>query len=133
MRLTWGHQLFMTGLADLKNIDALTATLKNFNFPTPVFHSYEFAYVELIGGVLLFMGFLSRLAAIPVAIVMIAILSTVHGEAIGNFRFITDPVLLTVQRPYPFLITALLVFTFGPGRVSIDAWIKRWVERQFRY
>jgi uncharacterized membrane protein YphA (DoxX/SURF4 family) len=37
------------------------------------------------------------------------------------------------QNPYPFLITTLLVFIFGPGRISLDAWIKRWVSHQPRY
>lgn len=133
MRLTWAHQLFMAGLADLKNIDSLAAMLQKFHFPTPHFHAYEFAYVELVCGLLLFTGFLSRLAALPVIAVMLAILSTIHAEALSHLGFLTDPVLLTLQRPYPFLITGLLIFIFGPGRISIDAWIKRWVERQFRY
>lgn len=133
LRLTWGHQLFLTGIADFKNIDALAANLATFRFPAPLFHAHEFAYVELIGGILLFTGFLSRLAALPVIGVMLAILSTIHGETLGHFRFLTDPALLTLQRPFPFLVTALAVFVFGPGRISFDAWIKRWVERQFRY
>jgi putative oxidoreductase len=133
MRLTWGHQLFLTGLNDLHNLDSLTAALTHFHFPSPTFHAYLFFLVEAIGGVLLFAGFLSRLAAIPVIAVMLSILATIHSEPLSDFRFVFDPLTLAIQRPFPFLVTALMVFVFGPGRVSIDAWIKRWLERQIRY
>ncbi|HSX11780.1 MAG TPA: DoxX family protein [Chlamydiales bacterium] len=133
LRITWGHQLFMTGIADLKNIDPLIAALRNFSFPAPVFHAHEFAIVETVGGILLFFGLMSRLAAIPTFLVMLGILTTMHGAPLSDLRFVTDPLILTIQRPYPFMLTALIVFIFGPGRISIDALIKRWLEKQFRY
>lgn len=133
MRLTWGHQLFMTGIAKLKDIDSMVQFLTKLNFPAPTFHAYEIALIEAVGGILLVLGFASRLAAIPVIFVTLVTLSTAHAEYLANFRFVTDPLILVIQKPYPFLITALLVFIFGPGRISIDGWIKRWVERQPRY
>lgn len=88
MRLTWGHQIFKVGMLDLKN--------------------YEFSIVEAIGGILLMIGFASRIAALSVIFTTLAILSTVH----------------IAQRPNPCLITAFVIFIFGPGRISIDAYIK---------
>ena len=104
MRLTWGHQLFLNG------IGALEACL----------------------GLCLFVGFASRIAAIPVIIGMLMALGVIHPELLDNLKFVTDPHSLVAQRPYPFLITALMVFVFGPGRISIDAWIKRWISKQPR-
>ncbi len=133
MRLTWGHQLFMTGMDKLHEIESFTALLVKFNYPAPLFHAYEIALLEVIGGICLFFGFMSRLIAIPLIILTATVLSTLHADYLGNFRFVTDPMILVLQQPYPFLITALLVLIFGPGRVSVDAWLKRWIERQPRY
>jgi putative oxidoreductase len=131
MRIVWGHLLFMTGIADLGNMDPLVEILTKYHFPAPAFHAYEFALIEAVGGILLFIGFLSRLAALPVLFVTIALISTAHAAMLTNF--LTDPLILVALRPFPFMITALIIFIFGPGRISIDAWIKRWVDRQPRY
>jgi len=133
MRLTWGHQLFLIGIAKLQSIDATIALLTSLGFPYPAFHAYGIGIVETVCGFLLFIGLLSRLAAIPVICAMLTALSTAHAPELSNFRFLFEPMKLVVQEPYPFLIMALIVFVFGPGRISIDAWIKRWVDRQPRY
>ena len=130
MRLTWGHQFFMTGIAKLRSIQEVAQYFTTLHIPYPLEYAYLVGFFETIGGVCLFLGFASRIAAIPLAAIMFAALSFAHASHISNFRFLTDPLLLVRQEPYPFLITALLVFVFGPGRISLDAWIKRWVERQ---
>jgi putative oxidoreductase len=133
MRLTWGHQLFLTGMDQLKEIGAFAALLAKFHYPAPSFHAHEIAILELVGGFLLFIGFFSRLIAIPLILLFLTTLSTIHADALASFRFVAEPMTLVLQRPYPFLITSLLVFIFGPGRLSFDAWIKRWLSKQPRY
>lgn len=133
MRLTWGHQLLMTGLGKLASIDKVVQLFISLGIPYAHFQAYVVSYVELIGGILLIIGFASRLIAIPIIVVMITALSTAHAHTLSHFQFIFAPSKLVHEAPYPFLITALLVFIFGPGRISIDAWLKRWVERQPKY
>jgi len=96
-------------------------------------HTDALSLLEIIGGSLLIVGFASRLIAIPIIISTLSALSTVHAENLANLKFITEPLTLVNQEPYPFLVTALLVFIFGPGRVFLDAWIKSWVAKQPRY
>jgi putative oxidoreductase len=133
MRLVWGHQFFITGIAKLAHIDTFTQFFISLNLSHPVFTSYAVASLETIGGLCLFFGFISRLAAIPLIVIMISALSLAHSEAFIQLRFLFEPALLVRQPPYPFLLTSLLVFIFGPGRVSIDAWIKRWASKQPKY
>ena len=133
MRITWGHQFFLTGIDKLKDIDATVQLFTKLNIPSPVFNVYAVGILEAVGGILLFIGLASRLISIPLIILMVTALSTAHAEYLANFRFIADPHILVIQEPYPFLITAMLVFVFGPGRISLDAWIKRWVDHQPRY
>ncbi len=133
MRMTWGHQFFITGLGKLGHMDKVIDFFTSLGFKHPVYLSYSVASLETVCGFLLFIGFASRIAAIPMIITMLIALSTAHAPNISNFRFLTEPLELVKQEPYAFLLMALMVFIFGPGRISVDAWIKRWVDRQPRY
>jgi putative oxidoreductase len=133
MRLTWGHQFFLTGLEKLKSIPETIQLFTKLHIPSPTFHAYEVGIIEALGGILLIAGFASRIVSIPLIILTVTALSTAHAENLSGLSFITDPHILVIQRPYPFLITSILVFIFGPGRVSLDAWIKRWLSHQPKY
>ncbi len=133
MRVIWGHQFFITGLAKFTHIDVVSQFFSNLHISHPIFIAYLMAFVETLGGLCLFFGFASRLVAIPLIIAMVSALSLAHSDIFFQFRFLFEPMLLVREAPYPFLLTALLVFIFGPGRISIDAWIKRWASRQPKY
>lgn len=133
MRVTWGHQTILEGWAKIKDIDSYIHLLTTFNYPSPRLYAYEIAWLEIIGGLFLLVGFASRLIAIPLLLLALTTLSTIHADYLTHFRFVTEPMVLVIQHPYPFLITSLMVLVFGPGRISVDAWIKRWVSRQPHY
>lgn len=133
MRLVWGHQAFITGIAKFVHISTVIQFFTSLNLSHPVFMAYAVASFETVCGILLFLGFASRLAAIPLIVIMASALSLAHSEAFIELRFLLEPALLVRQAPYPFLLTAVLVFVFGPGRISIDAWLKRWASRQPKY
>jgi len=133
MRLTWGHQFILAGISKLSKIDETIHFFTSLNIAYPEFHAYLVGYTEIIGGSLLILGLASRLASIPLILIMIAALSTAHSHVFAHFEFLTDPSSLVNEAPYAFLITTLMILAFGPGRVSIDAWIKRWVTKQATY
>ncbi len=133
MRLTWGHQFFIIGMGKLSNIQQTADFFSSLNFSFPLFDAYLVGIFEAVCGLLILVGFASRLAAIPLIVIMLTALSTAHAPEISNFRFLLEPLSLVKQTPYPFLITSLLVFIFGPGRISLDAWLKHWVDHQPRY
>jgi putative oxidoreductase len=117
----------------LNNIVETAQFFAKLGIPWPEFHAYFVGYCELIGGSLLVLGFASRLISIPLIVIMLTALSTAHAAKLTNFQFILDPRALVSENPYPFLITVLLVFFFGPGRLSLDALVKRWVSHQPKY
>jgi len=133
MRAVWGHQFFITGVAKLSDIDAVAQFFTTLNISDPLFVAYVVAICETIGGICLFFGFASRFVAIPLIAIMVSALSLAHSDAFVELRFLFEPSLLVHQAPYPFLLTSLLVLIFGPGRISIDAWIKRWASHQAKY
>lgn len=80
--------------------------------------AYAAAIAEFGGGLLLMLGFATRIAAIPVAITMGVAAFKVHGNAFslqhGGMEFALTLMLVAVG----------LIFT-GPGRFSVDALFRR--------
>ena len=133
MRLTWGHQFMLAGFSKLSNLDETTTFFTSLNIAYAQFNVYLVGYTELIGGALLILGLASRLVSIPLILIMLTALNTAHAHIFNHFEFITHPSRLVNEAPYAFLITTIMILAFGPGRVSIDAWIKRWVTKQPTY
>jgi hypothetical protein len=58
---------------------------------------------------------------------MIVAYFTADFEAVSNI--FSDPDKFVKADPFPFLLTALIVLVFGPGRFSVDALLK-WRARK---
>ena len=125
MRITWGYQFFTAGYGKLMNIDHVVGFFTSLGIPAAGFNAYLVASFEMIGGFLLIIGLASRLFSIPLAIIMFTAYSTAHAHVFGDFAFVKNPALLVNEAPFPFLLTSLIVLLFGPGKISIDAYIKR--------
>ena len=133
MRLTWGHQFYLLGSDLLSNVDKSIVHFITLNVPAPTFHVYFVGYTEVICGILMMIGLASRLSSLFLIYITISALAIAHSPALIDFQFITDPSLLVIEPPYPYLITSILVLCFGPGKVSLDGWIKRWADRQPKF
>lgn len=133
MRLTWGHQFILTGMDKLYEIEKKAQLFTALNISHSYFNPYLVGWAEVLGGYCLLFGLASRLAAIPLSIIMLGALRAAHSPDISNFQFLFAPLSLVHQTPYPFLITCFMVFIFGPGRISIDGWLKRWSEKRPKY
>jgi putative oxidoreductase len=127
IRLFWGSSFFMTGLGKLQNIPAITEYFAGLGIPFPLFNAYAASSVECIGGACLVLGLGSRLASLGLMGVMVVALLTADHEALVNA--FDDPQKLITRLPFTYLYTSLVVFIFGPGKVSIDYLMeKRWTK-----
>lgn len=131
IRLIWGHQFVIAGYSKFLDLEKTAQFFASLGLPHPSFYAPLVATIELVCGSLLLIGFASRLAAIPLIITMIAAIGLAHNHVFSDFHFIFDPSLLVTQTPFPFLIAALIIFIFGPGKLSLDGWIKR-LSRNWR-
>ena len=125
LRVTWGHQFFLSGYHKLHQMDQVVQEFTTLGISHPAFYAHLVAWIELIGGICLVIGLASRLVSIPLMIAMIAALGFAHAHVFADFHFITNPLILVRAPPFPFLMTTVIIFVFGPGRVSLDGWIKR--------
>ncbi len=123
MRLYWGGSLAVSGWGKLHNIAGVSDYFASLNIPFPLVNAYLVSGIELIGGVCLLIGLFSRLAALPVIGILIGALLTEHREALFNAW--NDPQNLIIQLPFNYLLTALIVFIFGPGKLSVDYLIQK--------
>lgn len=130
MRLTWGFQFFLVGLHKFQQMDQTIQFFRNLQISHPVFNAYLVAGFEMGGGLLLIAGLASRVIAIPLILIMLTALNVAHAADLWTFRWLLEPTDLAIQAPYPYLITAILLFVFGPGRLSIDAWLKRQISEK---
>jgi putative oxidoreductase len=118
VRLYWGWQLAQSGWGKLHNIEKVTEFFTSLNLPAPGPTAYAISTLELVGGILLFLGLAARLIALPLTINMLMAYITADREAL--FSVLSDPDKFYAAAPYTFLIASLLVLIFGPGRLSID-------------
>lgn len=91
--------------------------------------------LEIVGGVLLIMGFLTRLIAVPFIIEMVvAMLSTKIALFLGTSPLPLPPappqigiwaVLHEIRSDYAQIMTVIFLLIVGPGRWSIDALMSR--------
>ncbi|MBV9488210.1 MAG: DoxX family protein [Verrucomicrobia bacterium] len=130
LRVYFFWQLFQTGVGKLTHLGQISAYFgQDLGIPFPTLNACLAGGAETFGGLLLVAGLASRLAAIPVMGVMVVAYLTAEKGAVaaflhGNFdRFMQGT-------PFPFLAAAILVFAFGPGRISLDALIGWMVRRR---
>jgi putative oxidoreductase len=124
LRLNFFWQLFQTGRGKLAHIDKISDYFASLGIPFPTLNAYLAGATETFGSLLLILGLASRLTAIPITIVMIVAYLTADFEAVTSF--FSDPDKLVKVDPFPFLVSALIIFLFGSGKFSIDAAIQ-WV------
>lgn len=127
MRLFWGYSFFKAGLGKLEDMGGIESYLTSLNVPFPHLTAHLVAWIECIGGLFLLIGFASRFVVIPLAIVMLGALFTAHIEATKKILEDTDNFIR--QTPFTYLLTCLVVFAFGPGNISVDYLLQKFIFR----
>jgi putative oxidoreductase len=109
-------------------------------FPVPLLTSGFIGAFEIVGGLLLILGLLTRPVAIAFAVEMVvAILSTKISLYLGTSPLPAPPVapvrglaavLHESRSDWAQLLTAAFLVAVGPGRASLDAWMQRRKRRR---
>jgi len=115
----WGWSFFLTGKGKLMNLDGTTAFFTKLEIPLPKLNAILAGSTECFGGLLLLVGLGSRLVSVPLIFTMLVAYATADKEALHSI--LTDTDKFTGATPFLFLFACLLVFTFGPGKLSLDA------------
>lgn len=117
-RLYWGFGFFQAGYGKLNDIGATSQFFSEISIPFPTANAYIAGSVECFGGLLLIAGLFSRIITIPLIIVMIVAYLTAHTSEIANI--LNNPAAFVAEGAFNFLFASLIVFAFGPGKISLD-------------
>lgn len=121
IRLYWGWQFFLTGKGKLLNLSRPTAFFARLNIPFPHLSAIIVGSTECFGGLLLLLGLGSRFIT-PIFIFQMAVAyATSEQEAVHSL--FSDPDKFVSAAPFLFLFASVIIFVFGPGRLSLDALI----------
>lgn len=123
MRLYWGYEFFITGLGKFSDHAKTAEFFASLNIPYPELNAFAVAFFETFGGLFLIVGLLSRLVCIPLITILCTAFATAHHAALVNI--FNDPDAFFAQAPYNFLVMTLVVFSFGPGPISIDHFLRK--------
>jgi putative oxidoreductase len=119
VRVYWGWQISQNGWGKLHNLAHVTEFFASLGLPAPGPTATFVATFEFVGGILLALGLLSRIAALGFVIDMTTAYITADREAF--FSFFSDPNKFAAADPFIFFFIGLLILIFGPGKISLDA------------
>jgi len=123
VRLYWGWQFFLTGRGKLLHLDRTVNFFASLNIPAPKLNAVLASCTECTGGILLLLGLFSRFVSPALIAVMCVAYATADSEALHSI--FSNPDKFLGADPFLFLFAALIVFVFGPGKISLDALILR--------
>jgi putative oxidoreductase len=119
LRLTLGVVFIGTGWGKLHSLDKVTDFFTDLHLPAPHFQAVLVASTEFFCGILILIGLLTRLAAIPLAITMIVAILTAKREQLDGFS-----ALLGFEE-WSYLVMYLALIFAGPGKLSLDHLLSR--------
>jgi putative oxidoreductase len=123
IRLYWGWSFAQTGWGKLTHLERTTGYFESIHIPMPKLNAIMAGSTECFGGALLALGLFARPAAIPLIFTMLVAYATADREALQAIVSDTDK--FVTAAPFLYLLAALLVLVFGPGKLSVDALLGR--------
>jgi putative oxidoreductase len=113
-RLVLAYGFYGPAMRKWSDIDAIAVWFGTLGIPLPTLNAYMAATTELSGVVLLTLGFFTRLISLPLIVVMIVAIVTVHlphGFAAGDNGF---------EIPLYYMLFLAIFASFGAGKFSLD-------------
>jgi putative oxidoreductase len=113
-RLIVAYGFYGPAMMKWSNMKGVAEWFGSLGIPFPTLNAYMAATTEITGVVLLTLGLFTRLISIPMIVVMIVAIVTVHlhnGFSCGNNGF---------EIPLYYMIFLLIFISHGAGRFSLD-------------
>ncbi len=113
-RLAVAYGFLEPALMKWKDIDGIATWFGTMGIPFPTLNAYMSATTEILGVVLLTLGLFTRLISIPLIVVMIVAITTVHlahGFSAGDNGF---------EIPLYYMLFLFIFTAHGAGKYSLD-------------
>lgn len=114
LRLILAYGFWGPAMNKWNNMQGVADWFESLGYPLPLLNAYLAGTTELLGVFLLGLGLFTRIISIPLMIVMLVAIFTVHwsnGFAAGDNGF---------EIPLYYLAMLFVLFTNGAGKISLD-------------
>jgi len=114
LRLILAYGFYTPAINKLRDVSAIGDWFASMDYPLPYLNAYLATATESLGVILLILGLGTRIISIPLMIVMIVAIFTVHignGFTAGNNGF---------EIPLYYFLMLFTLMILGPGRISLD-------------
>lgn len=128
-RLVIGQAFFFTGRGKLQNPEGVVSFFTDLGIPFPAANAAFVSRLEYYGGMLLIAGLLTRVVALLLGSTMVVALMTADKTDFLAALFNTGDKGLTDVVPVVYFLFLLWLVIAGPGALSLDALLKRWLLR----
>jgi putative oxidoreductase len=143
LRLMAGGVFFWEGMLKFVFANQGVGRFTKLGFPAPALTAHFVGGLEIVGGMLLIAGLLTRVIAVPFIIEMlVAMVSTKISLYLGTSPLPLPPVppqigvwavLHEIRSEYAQLMVVLFLLSAGPGRWSLDALLARREQKERRH
>ncbi len=119
LRLILAYGFYEPAMRKWDDISAVASWFESMGLFAPTFQAYMAASTELAGVVLLTLGLFTRLISIPLIVVMIVAIVTVHlpnGFSSGDNGY---------EIPLYYILMLFTLISFGSGKLSIDNFLPK--------
>jgi len=131
-RLVMGQAFYQTGSGKIENFANTVSFFSELGIPMPEANAFVVSRLEFWGGLLLLVGLATRLVAAGLASTMVVALATADRVTfLDALRGVGDGGLTDVV-PFVYLLFLGWLVLAGPGVVSLDALVARWLDRPSR-
>jgi putative oxidoreductase len=113
-RLVLAYGFYIPVVEKWSSISSVASWFESMGIPFPTFNAYMAAGTETLGIVLLTLGLFTRLISIPLIIIMLVAIATVHlshGFPAGDNGF---------EIPLYYILFLALFASLGAGKISLD-------------
>ena len=123
-RVAVGWTFMQTGWGKLHDLGPVVDFFRELGIPYPELQAPFVASVELVGGTLLCVGLLSRVAALPLIGTMVVAIATAQWENVDSFGALYG---LT---EFLYIVVFAWIAASGPGPVALDPILERLLGRE---
>lgn len=126
-RINWGIGFFQTGWGKLENHEKVVKFFTGLGIPLPDLNAWVAGCVECFGGILILIGLATRPVGTLLAFTMCVAYLSVEKDRQAVFNLFSNPDAFVSATPFLFLVTAVLMICFGPGVISVDYLLSKYV------
>src|SRR5215831_8116343 len=119
-RITLGVVFVQSGWGKLQDLGKITHYFTELHIPAPAFNAALVATTEFVGGALLLVGLLARLASLPLLFSMTIAILTAKRDQIDGVASVLG------FEEFTYIVLFAWIAIAGPGPVSLDRLLDRW-------